>query len=373
MGLKMFGHKIKKAVLLKIKDSGNKKLYCLIRAAKSWRTENFYKLLFGYYENGKDFSSFILEHLGEKHPDDIIYDISIDVPENSIENHRTHVGFFDRIRQILGALSVADHLNASPVVNWGTNSAYYDPEMDNVTKNVFEYYFQPVSEIQYLDVNSCKNVLRYQYLHIPIFMTVGWYEISQSEIEILGEIYKKHIRLNKSTDEYIRDNILKCLCGKKTLGVHVRGTDYNIGFANHPVAISPNKILEAVIERFSTEKYEQIFLATDDVNVLDLFKNEFAERLVFYSDTTRSDDNLGAQTKHVNRPLHYYKLGLEVLRDVYTLASCDGLVCGLSHVACAARYIKSAKKERFEDIKILNNGMNDHNSRLAQKGRKYLK
>ena len=79
------------------------------------------------------------------------------------------------------------------------------------------------------------------------------------------------------------------------------------------------------------------------------------------------------ETKHIDRPLHYYKLGLEVLRDVYTLASCDGLICGLSHVSCAARYIKSAKGEMFEDIKILDSGMNKQHSKLAQKEREYLK
>lgn len=267
---------------------------------------------------------------------------------------------------------MADQLNAVPVVNLGTDSAYYDPEMDNVTRNVFEYYFEPVSEIPYLDVDSCKNVLRCHDQQVNFFEGTWLYEINQSRIDKLAEIYKKHIRLNKYTDEYIKDNISKSLCGKKTLGVHVRGTDYNIGFSNHPIAISPNEILESVVELFSTGKYEQVFLATDDVNALNLFKDAFAERLVFYSDTMRSDDIYGVHIKHIDRPLHYYKLGLEVLRDVYTLASCDGLICGLSHVSFAARYIKLAKEERFEEIKILDNGIN-HNSKFVANERKYMK
>ena len=374
LDLKMFVYKIKKAIYLKIKNSGNKKLYSLARAVKSCSDDNFYKLVFGYYEEGNDFSPFIFEHLGEKYPNNIIYDISIDIPKKSAESRRTFAGFFAQFRWILLALNVADQINAVSVVNWGINSAYYDPEMDNVTKNVFEYYFEPVSDMPYLDIDMCKNVLRYRTGHAQFFMEHAstWkllYEINESEIEKLAEIYKKHIRLNKSTDEFIRNNLSKCLCGKKTLGVHVRGTDYNIGFASHPTAISPNEILKSAVELFSKGHYEQIFLATDDINALNLFKEKFAEHLVFYLDVIRSDDNLGAHTKHVDRPLHYYKLGLEVLRDVYTLASCEGLICGLSQVSFAVQYIKLAEGEKFEEIKIFNNGMNDHDSELAKKER----
>lgn len=378
LSFKMIVHKIKKAIFLKIKDSGNKKIYSLARAARSWRDEDFYKLVFGYYEEGIDFSSFVFEHLGEKYPNNIIYDISIDVPKNPSESRRTLAGFFAQLRWILLALNVADQLNAVPVVNWGINSAYYDSEMDNMTRNVFEYYFEPVSDVPYLDIDTCKNVLRYRTGHAQFFMEHAstWkllYEINQSEIEKLAEIYKKYIRLNKSTDEFIRSSLSKCLCGKKTLGVHVRGTDYNIGFASHPTAVSPNEILKSAIEVFSKGHYEQVFLATDDINALNLFKEKFEEDFVFYSDVIRSDDNLGAHTKHVDRPLHYYKLGLEVLRDVYTLASCEGLICGLSQVSFAAQYIKLAEGERFEEIKIFNNGMNAHDSELAQKEREHLK
>ena len=53
-------------------------------------------------------------------------------------------------------------------------------------------------------------------------------------------------------------------------------------------------------------------------------------------------------------------LGYEVLRDMYTLASCDGLVAGLSQVSYAARICKRSRNEKYDIEMILNKGINYH-------------
>lgn len=351
---------IKRKIKLKIRN--NKKLYSLARFINSWNTNTFYKLIFGFYEETYEYSSFLIEHLGEMYPENIVYDISIGVPEDKDKEQRSQVGFFAQFRWILQALNVAEYLNAVPTVNLGINSAYYDSEMDNITKNIFEYYFMPVSRINYLDVNSCKNVIKFRSGHAQFFMKhasslAASYEIDQMEIEKLAKMYKKYIRLNHNTNEYVTKNISKCLNKKKTLGIHIRGTDFNIGFVNHPYVISAKEYADIVEKIMNLRKYDQIFLATDDVNTLDYFKNRFGSVLVFYNDTARSNDFVSIHNKVSERHLHFYKLGLEVLRDVYTLASCNSLVCGLSQVAFAAQYIKLSKDEKYEILKIVNRGI----------------
>ncbi len=76
-------------------------------------------------------------------------------------------------------------------------------------------------------------------------------------------------------------------------------------------------------------------------------------------DTLRSGNHSGAHESISERPLHHYKLGLEVLRDIYTLANCDSLVCGLSQVSIAAQYINAAIGRKFKKVVILNNGINE--------------
>ena len=53
-------------------------------------------------------------------------------------------------------------------------------------------------------------------------------------------------------------------------------------------------------------------------------------------------------------------LGVEVLRDMYSMAECDGLVAGLSQVSYAARIQKKSMGSEYEDLVILNKGINYH-------------
>ena len=156
----------------------------------------------------------------------------------------------------------------------------------------------------------------------------------------------------------------------RILGVHARGTDFNVGFRDHPIVNLPEEFLRKTKEVFINGKYDKVFLATDDVNILRLFEKELGESLLFYKDVFRSDDHRGAHTIQSDQPLHYYRLGLEVLRDVYTLAGCDALVCGLSQVSFAARYVNIAIGKHFNEIVNLNNGIRVKASDEAKEYRK---
>ena len=186
----------------------------------------------------------------------------------------------------------------------------------------------------------------------------------------MAEIYKEYIHLNASTQEYIDANISRCINGGRILGVHVRGTDFNHGYSGHPRVVTPKEYLEKTKEIFSKGKYDRIFLATEDSGALELFRNEFDKELVYYDDVFRSANDIGPHIMPDNRPLHHYKLGLEVLRDVYTLANCDALVCGLSQVSFTARYVNLALGRKFEQVEVINKGINKNDSACAKKHRR---
>lgn len=89
--------------------------------------------------------------------------------------------------------------------------------------------------------------------------------------------------------------------------------------------------------------YEQIFLATDENSAVQSFKERFGDRVKTYADTYRDedgDDSIAFSSS--DRRMHKYLLGLEVLRDEYTLTQCDGLVCGYSNVTFMARIMRRA-------------------------------
>ena len=351
------------------------KLYVLIRSLREINSADIYKLLIGYYENDSDekVMSIILENSSKFLTTSAVYDISFGELENC------GMGFCALLFWTIWQIYFADRIGFIPMVTWGNNCHYYEKELSDITDNVFEYYFCST----FNKPNMKKEAVRKNY---PIcrantnkrtIKKIGikrdsYFETDQEGLLIHAEIYKKYIRLNSETDQYLKNELSKIFIRGKILGVHVRGTDFKKGLKNHPVATTFDEYLMKAKELFSIGKYDKIFLATDDIEALDLFKKKFEDKLVIYSDAFRTEGDRGPHSTESNRPLHHYRLGLEVLRDVYTLANCDGLVCGLSNVSFAARYINLALEKKYEDLIILDNGITKIDSQTAKKAKSQL-
>ena len=353
----------------------NNKIHVIARCVYSWNDPRFIQLM-KFFEGSHDCASIILEHKGAKYPDEIVYSIRFFTPDDK-SYKRDGAGFCVWLRWTLLCLNLPDHLNMMPVVEWGSNSTYYDPGMDQITLNVFEYYFEPVSRIQYNEVEECRNVVIDKNVHANSYFFMErasgkLYQVKQDEIERLGFLYKKYIHLNQTAKEYIEKNLDNILNQGTILAVHVRGTDFNVGYKNHPIAVSVEEYLARTKEIYSSGNYDKVFLATDDVHALELFKQEFKDRLLYYTDVFRSNEHLGVQVTPNDRPLHHYRLGLEILRDVYTLASCDSLICGLSNVSFIAQYINVAMDRKFKEIVILDHGINTEASDEAKERRRQI-
>ena len=346
--------------------------YIIARCINDLNNPRLIQLMKGYFGDSHDYVSIILEHKGTKYPDEIVYGVRFRIP-NDKTSKRDGGGFCALLRMTLLGLNFPDYLKMTPVVEWGSNSAYYDPDMDSITLNVFEYYFKPVSKIRYNEIEECRNVVAKNsfdtdsYFFMDRASDMGAsYLVKQDEIERLGYLYKKYIHLNQTAKEYIEGNLDSILNQGTILAVHVRGTDFNVGYRFHPMAISVDEYLAKAKETYSRGNYDKVFLATDDDNALELFKQEFKDKLLYYTDVFRSHDHIGAHVTPSNRQLHYYRLGLEVLRDVYTLANCDSLVCGLSNVSFVARYINIALDRKFKEIVILDHGVHAEASSEAK-------
>ena len=116
--------------------------------------------------------------------------------------------------------------------------------------------------------------------------------------------------------------------------------------------------MEAAKKMFAAGKYDMVFLATDDSEAIDRFRETFGEKLVYYRDVIRSSGDETVMKSREERESHHYLLGREVLRDAWTLGSCQGLIAGLSQVSFGARIFKAASNIKYEDFVLLDNGMN---------------
>lgn len=305
-----------------------------------------------------DFSQVSLKKPGNKSDGGMIY--FIDMKES-------HSGFFADHNRLLSLLYFADIYGLKPVVQYSSGYCYAEEHPVNGTENPFEYYFKQPGGISLEEMKEYKCVLCSRKENgnavISIKGGTGGYDRSERYIDEMARITAKYIHLNEKIGRQFEQEIGDLLKGKNTLAVHVRGTDFKQNFNGHPVQVEISEYLETTKKIFDEGAYERVFLATDDLEALELFKSKFKENLLYYEDVVRSKGIDTVMHSEATRENHHYLLGVEVLRDMYTLASCNGLVAGLSQVSFAARIQKKSSGINYKDLVVIDKGINSHRSK----------
>ena len=306
----------------------------------------------------------LFKHLGDENPDKNIYLL--------YTNNATR-GFFSLFNLMLDGLEFADFYHLTPVVEFGSDTIYHEPLGIDGVMNSFEYYFKQPGDVSVGSARKSKNVVFYEFAHrklaIPDFnLTVGASLTDDRKMEAYldrrAALIRRYVRFSDRAQRYLDSTVDALMGNRKTLGVHVRGTDMNIGYNGHAKVVTPAEYLEAARNVYSSGKFDQVFLATDEATVIDLFEREFGDALVYFNDILRSEDGQALHFSQNAREHHKYLLGLEVLRDMYALALSDGLVAGISNVSIAARMMKKSFGREYEQLTILSHGINQTNKSM---------
>lgn len=301
-----------------------------------------------------------LHHLGEEYKGCTIY---------SVQETGNGIGFFAEFGMTLIKLYFADERGFIPHVYWGKQYVYYEPDGIKGEKNAFLHYFKPVSGIA--STEHAAHVVYQAAWHceqVKALYSAVSYDVSQEYIDAMADMLKKYIRYNDETKKYLEDAYSSLLGDRKTLAVHYRGTDFNKGYNNHPVPVQIEQEIGKVRELLKDRDYEQIFLATDENAVVERFRREFGGAVKVYEDTYR-DDGSGESVafSKSDRPNHHYRLGLEVLRDQYTLTRCEGIVCGYSNITFIARVMRRAWYDLgWADYCLIDNGLFHNNNSFSE-------
>lgn len=280
-----------------------------------------------------------------------------------IEEDNKDLGFCAMYRAWLEYIYLADVCGIIPVVQAGKHFAYREDIKMYGTVNAFEYYFVQPMSIGVGEAGKKRNVLHSQVFHREMVELVltgahGHYRYTKRYMHDMARIARKYIRLNERTQQYVEEGIVKLgIENVKVLGIHIRGTDFRAKYNGHPIYVEEEDCFLEV-DRFLQDKgYEKIFVATDDARILKKFVEKYGKKMCFYEDVKRSSNNKSVAFSKSDRKQHRYLLGLEVLRDMYTLSRCAGLVAGISQVAICAQIHKIADRMHYEDIKIIDKGI----------------
>ena len=130
-------------------------------------------------------------------------------------------GFFASLNCVLNHLSWCEKNRKTPVVYWDERSLYYNLGGFNGKNNVWEYYFEPVAKIS----GKPKSPITLQFVpeNEPIEFCVDY--MDQSTRDKAYRLISKYIKIKPRVQYKIHSFYKRKMMGKRTIGIHVRGTD----------------------------------------------------------------------------------------------------------------------------------------------------
>lgn len=247
-----------------------------------------------------------------------------------------------------------------PIVYYGNcNNQYYD------TGNMWEYYLCPVSRIKYEELQEFANVIYLSDNNIALCELGNIYVkevadyLGARQFSFDSTLVFNMIHLNHITMQTIEKNIPKKFSGNKILGVMCRGTDLSFEATLDSNNANPYNMLELTILNMSQNKYDYVFLVTEDSFCLDIFKKHFKDKLLY----------IEQERVHYNYALNPYKpvsdilsaknkkqLGYQYLSALYSLSICDKIIsstyCGAQRGMSLINQYKQIDYEVFDDDAI---------------------
>lgn len=135
------------------------------------------------------------------------------------------------------------------------------------------------------------------------------------------------------------------------LGIHYRGTDNRS--SGHTQYVTVEKFLDSALEEFEKNNYDSIFIATDEVNIIERFQNIFLEKYnftdIFYFDHIRIDSNVGLHYSNFSEDVKIL-LGDQVLVDAHALSKCKTVIGKTSNVTNYARILNPYLEILYQDL-----------------------
>lgn len=275
-------------------------------------------------------------------------------------------GFFANTYHVLQGIIHANEKNYTPVVDMEN---YWVDELSSVrkingTNNAWEYFFNPVSEFSLEEVYKSKNVILSNGDSIlnrdnPIH---GRNLLGQiSNINLLNTYFKKYIKLNYNTQNYIC-NQKKCLNwdSKKTLGVFIRGTAYN-QFSNlKDLTVNLDLFISSCNRMINKHSLTKLYISTEDFTLykklLPFFSNiEVIQSLRFPTNLSLSEWQSNQRPNHDGSIRMGYEKTLLYLAEAVMLSECTNFIGTISNASIFI--LGNSKLELGEKVLVKQNSL----------------
>ena len=282
------------------------------------------------------------------------------------------VGLFSLYLQVLGQVAVCRKTDAVPIVYFNSRSLYWSDRGHHGVRNVWEYYFEPVSERAIGDVVDAEpevleNAEIWDFsrhrdqLNIPrrVGQATGTIPVREGAIvtnefppKVIDFTWEMPARRKRALNRIIQESLRvrprvaekaaafqKQQFGSDVLGVHIRGAERAPGrlFYAPDGQVPLERYIREIDTYLASHPASGIFCATDSQGALDVLEERYGSRVVSYPAARLSpaDEHLGL---HHTEPEGRSKaeIGEEVVIECLLLSRCNYLLHGSSNVSLVA-------------------------------------
>lgn len=266
--------------------------------------------------------------MGDENPDKTFYVIG----QNDL-----NCGLWWIVNKVVMHLAYSEENQYIPVIDFLHFYTQYHNDNEKGVVNVWEKYFEQPQYYSLDDIMRSKNIVLSDQYPSPsdkyLMGNTDFYTDSRRRM-YFKEVFNRNIRFNKQTLEVLesrRKSIIPNNC--RVLGILCRGTDYLIKRPkNHPVQPQPEDVIEKAKETLVQYKCDFVFLATEDEDIMQLFKDEFGVKLLYVDQKRINRTRLQEcslvmdEMSRVNQDR--YIMGLDYLTATYILSQCDCFIGG---------------------------------------------
>ena len=248
-------------------------------------------------------------------------------------------GFFSYYLSFLGCFITSITSQKIPIIDLASYPNVFN-EFNPNGSNPWEYFFEQAFKLSLKEVNEKaqikKNECDKEHNLIPNYKKIFY---NQYSILFYHTVVTRYIPIKKEIMKEVYSIMKKLFKGSENvLGVLARGTDYvTLKNAGTPIPPTAEQMIEDVNKFDKENNYDYIFLATEDNEIKNKFKNEFEKKLKYiefekqveynYSQKEFFSSNKNAQG------IDFQKI---YLFNVIILSKCIDIISARTHGAAVA-------------------------------------
>lgn len=252
------------------------------------------------------------------------------MPKKRVGLFRRNGAMFSNLWEATCFLRWAQANSLTPVIDFQT--VHPMNHRDAAHSDAWADYFEPVSALSVEDALADSDVVVFSAPRGTQFPTTEY-----SQIPEYREIFTKNIRLNPMMSDYVA--LWTSFLDERgpALGVHARGTDMRKA-KSHLAPPENHQLFRLVDKALERGGFDSIFVASEDERSLGAFVRRYGPRIAT-TDSFRTTKRKKLSRMSSNVLEWRYVLGMQVIRDAWLLARCQGLVSGSSNVSEHAQVI----------------------------------